>query len=162
MSLRIDGMQRLLKKLKTMGGNVDEALKQGIMAGCLLVERDAKLNVKTNTGALRESINHEVVSNKKSIVGIIGTNFKYAPYIELGTGPVGASNPPEIAIKKNIQYRSTPWVYFSEEKQSFFTTSGQAGVPYLYPALTNNSTEINRLVAEAVKRALEKLGGNNG
>lgn len=159
MGIKIDGMQSLLKKLKAMGGDVDAALKQGILAGSLLVERDAKLNVKTNTGALRESINHEVVTDEKSIVGIIGTNFKYAPYIELGTGPVGEANKPQIAAKKNVTYRSTPWVYFSEEKQSFFTTSGQAGVPYLYPALANNREQIKLLVAEAVYRAFKDLGG---
>ena len=159
MGLKILGMDKLLKKLEELNGDVNEALKQGINAGCLVVERDAKLNVKTNTGALRESINHEVVTGEKSIVGTIGTNFKYAPYIELGTGPVGAANPPEIAAKKKIQYRDTPWVYFSEEKQSFFTTSGQAGMPYLYPALANNKEQIKLLVIEAVHRAITRLGG---
>lgn len=159
MGIKVTGMENLLKKLNALGGNVNEALKQGIQAGCLVVERDAKLNVKTNTGALRESINHEVTTGEKSIVGVIGTNFKYAPYIELGTGPVGAANPPEIATKKKIQYRDTPWVYFSEEKQSFFTTSGQAGSPYLYPALVNNQEQIKLLVVEAVHRAITRLGG---
>lgn len=159
MGIKVNGMENLLKKLNALGGNVNEALKQGISAGCLLVEKDAKLNVKSNTGALRESINHEVIVNKESVVGIIGTNFKYAPYIELGTGPVGAANKPEIAAKKKIQYRDTPWVYFSEEKQSFFTTKGQAGMPYMYPALINNQEQIKYLVAEAIQRAIMKLGG---
>ena len=56
MGVKIDGMEKLLKKLSSLGGNVNEALRQGISAGCLVVEKDAKLNVKTNTGALRESI----------------------------------------------------------------------------------------------------------
>lgn len=159
MGVKVDGMQSLLKKLNSLGGDTTEALRQGIIAGCLVVERDAKLNVKTNTGALRESINHEVMADEKSVIGVVGTNFKYAPYIELGTGPVGAANPPEIATKKKVKYRGTPWVYYSEEKQSFFTTSGQAGSPYLYPALVNNREQIKLLVVEAVHRAIVRLGG---
>ena len=96
---------------------------------------------------------------EKSIVGTIGTNFKYAPYVELGTGPVGEANKPEIAAKKNITYRNTPWVYYSEEMQSFFTTSGQPGIPFMYPALINNQEQIKLIVQEAVKRALNNLGG---
>lgn len=159
MSVKIEGLESLLNKLKQMKGSVDEALKQGISAGCLLVVKDAKLNVKTSTDALRESINHEVSVGEKSIVGTIGTNFKYAPYVELGTGPVGEANKPEIAAKKNITYRNTPWVYYSEEMQSFFTTSGQPGIPFMYPALINNQEQIKLIVQEAVKRALNNLGG---
>lgn len=159
MGLKVDGLDKLLKKLEALNGDVNEALKQGILAGSLLVEKDAKLNVKTSTGVLRESINHEIVTGEKSIVGTIGTNLKYAPYVELGTGPVGEANKPEVASKKNITYRNTPWVYYSEEMQSFFTTSGQAGKPYLYPALTNNAEEINKLVKDAVMNAIRKTGG---
>lgn len=159
MGIKIEGLDSLLKKLNALKGNVEEALKQGILAGSLLVEKDAKLNVKTSTGVLRESINHEVINDKKSIVGIIGTNIKYAPYVELGTGPVGQANQPEIAAKKNVKYRDTPWVYYSEEMQSFFTTSGQAGIPFLYPALTQNQEQIKKIVSEAVRRAILKSGG---
>lgn len=159
MGLKVIGLEKLLKKLELMNGNVNEALKQGILAGSLLVEKEAKLNVKTSTGVLRESINHELIEGEKSIIGIIGTNVKYAPYIELGTGPIGEANKPEIAGKKNISYRDTPWVYFSEEKQSFFTTSGQAGKPYLYPALANNKEQIKKLMSEAVTKAIKEAGG---
>lgn len=151
-------IDRLLKKFKDIGGNVNDILKQGISAGCLLVERDAKLNVKTSTGVLRESINHELEVNDDKVVGVIGTNVKYAPYVELGTGPVGQANQPDIAAKLNIKYRDSQWVYFSEEMQQFFTTKGQAGQPYLYPALTQNKQQIKEVIALAVKKAIEKMG----
>lgn len=159
MGLKIEGLDSLVKKLNALKANVENALKQGIIDASLLVEKDAKLNVKTSTGILRESINHEIITDKKSIVGIIGTNLKYAPYVELGTGPIGEANKPDIAAKMNIQYRGTPWVYYSEEMDSFFTTKGQAGIPFLYPALKNNQEQIKQLVAEAVKRAINKVGG---
>lgn len=157
MGVEVKGLQELINKLKNMGGDVNEALKQGITNGCLLIEKDAKLNVKSSTGALRESITHEVNVGEKQITGIVGTNVSYAPYVELGTGPVGEASKPEVATKLGIAYRSTPWVYFSEEMQQFFTTKGQAGMPYLYPALVNNKAEIKKLVALAVQKAIENL-----
>lgn len=157
MGLEIKGLQQLINKLKNMGGDVNEALKQGIISGCLLIEKDAKLNVKSSTGALRESITHEVDVGEKQITGVVGTNVSYAPYVELGTGPVGAAAKPEVATKLGVSYRSTPWVYYSEEMQQFFTTKGQAGMPYLYPALINNKEEIKKLVSLAVQKAIENL-----
>ena len=53
--LTVKKSDSLIKKLKALGDKATNALKQGIMAGCLLVERDAKLNVKSNTGALRDT-----------------------------------------------------------------------------------------------------------
>lgn len=162
MGVKVGGSDSLIKKLKALGNKATDALKQGIMAGCLLVERDAKLNVKSNTGALRESITHQVFVSDKEVKGVIGSNFKYAPFIEFGTGPIGAAAKPAIAEKLNITYTNEPWVYYSDSKEQFFTTSGQPGVPYLYPALENNKEEIKEMIARAVERVFKEMGGKNG
>jgi len=58
---------------------------QHVQKICYLVERGAKMIVPVDTGQLRRSITTEVEINDKNIVGRVGTNVKYAPYVELGT-----------------------------------------------------------------------------
>lgn len=63
-----------------------DAMKQA----ALLVEGDAKRLAPVDTGHLRASITSEVRvggSQGKDVIGVIGSNVKYAPYMELGTKP---------------------------------------------------------------------------
>lgn len=56
----------------------------------LLVERDARILAPVDTGHLRASITSEVRvsgASGKDVVGVVGSNVKYAPYMELGTKP---------------------------------------------------------------------------
>ena len=53
----------------------------------LYVQRDAKIYAPVDTGRLRASITPSVRSAADGIQGVIGSNVKYAPYMELGTKP---------------------------------------------------------------------------
>jgi HK97 gp10 family phage protein len=48
------------------------------------VERWAKRNAPVDTGRLRSSIGGEVKTLAGEVVGIVGTNVKYAPFVEEG------------------------------------------------------------------------------
>jgi HK97 gp10 family phage protein len=50
------------------------------------VEGQAKLLCTVDTGNLRASINHKVRTKGNEVIGKVGTNVEYAPYIEFGTG----------------------------------------------------------------------------
>lgn len=52
---------------------------------CLRIENMAKTLCPVDTGRLRASITHEVGKEGNELVGRIGTNVEYAPYVELGT-----------------------------------------------------------------------------
>ena len=57
----------------------------------LLLVRDAKIKSPVDTGRLRSSITGEVttirtLAGNNQLRGIAGTNVKYAPYMEFGTG----------------------------------------------------------------------------
>ena len=68
----------------------DEAINRALMAIGLQVENYARNNAPVDTGALRNSITSEVLSNEHAV--IIGSNIDYAPYQELGTSRMGACN----------------------------------------------------------------------
>lgn len=56
----------------------------------LMLVRDAKIKSPVDTGRLRSSITGEVFTERKFtgniLKGVAGTNVKYAPYMEFGTG----------------------------------------------------------------------------
>lgn len=68
---------------------------------CLIVERQAKQDCPVDQGFLRASITHEVELSTRELVGRIGSNLEYAPYVHNGTGI--------YAVDGNG--RKTPWKF---------------------------------------------------
>ncbi|MFA5714363.1 MAG: HK97-gp10 family putative phage morphogenesis protein [Candidatus Paceibacterota bacterium] len=62
-----------------------EPILNAMRDSTLLVTRNAKINAPVDTGRLRASITPSVASMKETVTGIVGSNVKYAPYVELGT-----------------------------------------------------------------------------
>lgn len=54
------------------------------------VERGAKRICPVDTGRLRSSITHSLEQDSAGLVGVVGTDVEYAPYVELGTSRAGA------------------------------------------------------------------------
>lgn len=79
---------------------------------------------KTGTGALRNSITHQVVEDEQAVY--IGSDQSYAVYLELGTGKYYPGG------------RKTPWVY-QDAKGNWHLTHGQRAQPYLKPAVADNA-----------------------
>lgn len=67
--------------LNSPGGDVGKALQQAVTR----VDRAAKMNCPVDTGRLRSSITNRVGVEGGGLVGIVGTNVEYAPYVEFGT-----------------------------------------------------------------------------
>ena len=49
------------------------------------VDRAAKQNAPVDTGRLRSSITWRLGRDSQGLLGIVGTNVQYAPYVEFGT-----------------------------------------------------------------------------
>lgn len=66
-------------------------MMEGMTRAALLVERDAKLKAPVDTGALRQSITHEIrvqgAGNGATVEGVVGSNKVYAAAVELGSKP---------------------------------------------------------------------------
>lgn len=102
----------------------------------LTAERYAKDLCPFDTGNLRNSITHQVVSGENSVY--IGSNSSYAAYVELGTG---------------IYYpggRKTPWVY-QDAKGNFHMTHGQRAKPYLKPSVADHAQQHKQIIETELK-----------
>jgi len=86
MSFRIQvaGLQEFVARASAAPDLIGQALEQGVQRAALLVEGRAKEKAPVRTGTLRRSITSVVLKEGNQVVGVIGTNVRYAPYVELG------------------------------------------------------------------------------
>lgn len=63
----------------------DSAVGKFVARKTIQVNRGAKHRAPVDTGRLRSSITWEIGQDGTTIVGRVGTNVHYAPYLELGT-----------------------------------------------------------------------------
>lgn len=102
----------------------------------LVAEGYAKQLCPVDTGNLRNSITHQVVSGEDAVY--IGTDNEYAAYVELGTG---------------IHYpggRQDPWVY-QDAKGQWHMTRGQRAQPYLKPAVADHAATYREIIESELK-----------
>lgn len=88
-----------VKSIENATMQIIQETRNNMEKACLIVERQAKQDCPVDMGTLRASISHEVDSDGKEIIGRIGSNLEYAPYVHNGTGI--------YAIDGNG--RKTPW-----------------------------------------------------
>lgn len=103
----------------------------------MVCEGYAKDLCPAKTGALRNSITHNLAESEKAVY--IGSNLEYAPYVELGTGKYYKGG------------RRTKWRY-QDDEGNWHTTEGQEPQPYLKPAAADHLDEYR----EIIKSTLEK------
>lgn len=156
--MRIRGLEQLLTKLETLGGNIEDTMRKSIDDCTTFVKDEARLRCPVDTGDLRQSILSETSVNGGKITGTVYTNMEYAPYIEFGTGSTGEeSNYPAKGI--NLSYRQDSWSYYSEKLERWVTSNGIPAQPYLYPSLHDNKEQIIEKINNDVKKEIRRLGG---
>lgn len=105
---------------------------------CMLVESDAKRGCPVDMGQLRASIKTDVDVSGTQIIGRIGSNLDYAPYVHQGTGI--------YAVDGNG--RKTPWGYTVKagKHKGFHWTVGQRPQPFLKNAVIKNKDNIPKIL----------------
>ncbi len=73
---------------------------EGMRDATLLVTRDAKRFAPVDIGRLQANIAPEVRTQGKEVIGVVGSNVKYAPYQELGWTTRGGT---KISGKRYLQ-----------------------------------------------------------
>lgn len=120
---------------------LQDAVYKGVTKASEIVESSAKVNAPVDTGALGQSINHQVDGRgTNTITGSIGTNSEYAWFVEKGTG----------LFAENGNGRKTPWT-FQMANGEWVTTSGQAPQPFLEPAFKDNKSNIEKAIQDEVR-----------
>jgi len=99
------------------------------------VESYAKGLVPVDTGALRNSITHQVNDERVTI----GSAVHYAPYVELGTGK-DYSPPPE-------------WITNNAERGAGISSRSVKPRPYLRPAVEEHVTEYENIIKNELHNA---------
>jgi HK97 gp10 family phage protein len=86
LSLEIQGLKETQSALeKATAALTGPPMLAGMRRATLLVQGSAKRKSPVDTGRLRASITPEVQTRADGVVGIVGSNVKYAPFVELGT-----------------------------------------------------------------------------
>ena len=130
MAVVIKGLDSLMAKLSSLGGDVKAALGKAVEQTVRVAIGDAQANIHNRTGMLSQSIVHgsgvEYLGDR--IEGTVGTSAFYADYVERGTKNEfgGVRNPP---------------------------------YPYLMPALNANKSTFKFLAGNELQKAIRKAGG---
>lgn len=115
-------------------------LKQNMRKACLVVENDAKRNCPVDNGHLRASIASEVQITSNTIMGVIGSNVDYAPYVHQGTGIYAIDG----------DGRPTPWRYKDPITGDWVVTIGQKPNPFLKKAAERNKDIVSVILSEGL------------
>jgi len=110
---------------------MDKNRARALEAVGIFIEGEAITRCTVKTGNLKGSINHKVIDDNTVV---IGTNVKYAIYVEKGTGKYAEGG----------KGRQTPWT-FVDDSGKFWITAGQKPQPFLTPAAENNANKITDL-----------------
>ena len=127
--VKIEGIKKLQSQLKDYVKKSSKKTMQAMLDTGYEIHKEAVKNITKNgsvdTGRLRNSI--AVEGDKKKMEVRIGTNVKYSPYVEFGTGKYA----------ENGKGRKTPWVYYYERIEKFVRTEGMRPKPFLRPAFVS-------------------------
>lgn len=63
---------------------------KALVRSTVRIEANAKRMCPVDTGRLRASIGRALDRDGRGLVGVVGTDVDYAPYVELGTSRAGA------------------------------------------------------------------------
>lgn len=86
--IEVNGLLQTQRQLERTAANLHGTpVLNAFREATLILQRDAKINSPVDTGRLRASITPEVQSLGEDILGIVGSNVVYAPFMELGTRP---------------------------------------------------------------------------
>lgn len=89
MKLSIETAGNGLVYIEKVKARVTPYLIQKMHKAVALVEGAAKDLAPVDTGRLRSSIRGKVEERPEGVIGRVGTNVNYAPFVEYGTGLIG-------------------------------------------------------------------------
>jgi HK97 gp10 family phage protein len=152
------GVEEVEAKLKQVaddlgGGPMVDAMKNA----SLIVMRDARKLSPVDTGRLRASIAPDVRREGKSVMGVVGSNVKYAPFQELGTGTQagrGRHWPPAEALETWARRHGFASGFIVA--RAIGLRGGLKAKRFLQRAVEQNKDKIVKLVDNAVKKIVDK------
>lgn len=154
MTLKIEGVERLLEKVKPPSF-IHKEISLGLYQSGLAVQREAQLKVPVDTSRLRDSIVTKL-DNAKPLPrwAQVGTNVFYGPYVEFGTGIYGPKKRPIRPTTK----KALAWKSKSGETIIRSSVKGMRPRPYMIPALKLARGRIGQIWQETMGRIEQQWG----
>jgi len=152
------GIDKTQKKLNQVSdGLTGTPMVVGMRKATLIVTRDAKRNAPVDRGAMRASITPQVVTTATEVMGIVGSNKKYAPMQELGTRPF---TPPWTPIfewaKRKLKGDIKGAGALAAAVRASIAAHGIKAKRFLQNALEDNAEKIFKLLGDIVNKIIEK------
>ena len=134
-----DHSDKFIKKLGDEAEAALEAIGNQAVSHAKQNLQEATPKPRIDTGALRNSINHEVKMGENAVY--IGTNQSYAIYNELGTG----------IYAEGGGGRKTPWFYVDAKGEGHYT-HGMKAIHFIKNACANHVEEFKAIATKFLKR----------
>jgi hypothetical protein len=154
-TLRLEGADRLAATLARSPRVVAAEEARAMTASLLLIEGDARRNVRHDTRQLMNSITHRQRERGQTLIGEVGPSLRYGLYVERGSRP---HFPPVAALVGWARRHGvSPYAV-----QRAVGRRGTRARPFLAPAFAKNADRIGRLFAAAGARITAMLAVQSG
>ena len=126
------------KSVDNATDQIIQDMKEKMDRSCLVVEGEARKNCPVDQGPLKASITSETETTEEEVIGRVGSNLEYAPYVHNGTG----------IYAKDGNGRKTPWGYEVKtgRYKGFHWTYGQKPQPFLENAKLTKKNEVEKIL----------------
>jgi HK97 gp10 family phage protein len=148
--LEVRGLKKTQKRMEETARDLTgKPMMNAMRQATLIVQRDAKKFAPVDTGRLRASITPDVRVMTNTVEGVVGSNVKYAPYMELGTRPHW---PPISALEVWARRHGIEAFLVARA----IAQRGTRPRRFLQKAFEKNVNRIERLLGNVVAKIVEK------
>lgn len=165
----IDGIDELLARINKLE---HISMLRPVGKAISFVQEQAKAGCLSASGELRESIFVAIKQQETNVTGTCYSNKKYAPYVELGTGPKGQEQHESISPNITVSYSQSPWwihesqidkelaekyhwFFIDTEDGRFYQCTGQPARPFMYPALKDHEDDVTEIIYNDIREQLK-------
>ena len=140
--ITVEGLDEMAEALGATLAEVLPAAAVGVGKAAKLVAKDARKLVPVDTGDLRKRTRARTPKiDGDTVEAKVVANTEYALYVEMGTGIRGADSDLPAGMPKPTYTPDWP---------------GQRAQPYMYPAYKANEKKAKQIIADEIRKAVEK------
>jgi HK97 gp10 family phage protein len=150
---RVEGADKLAHGLGSAGASLAGEVKTAMTAGLLLIEGDARRNVKQDTRRLQGSITSRITGSGAALTGEVGPSARYGIFVEYGRKP--GKMPPLQAV--------AGWAHRHGVHPFLVARAiGRRGIPpapFMAPAFERNKAKIEQLFSQLGVKVISRIVG---
>jgi len=144
-TFRVEGLDRVRRKLRGAGPVLRAEVGKAMAQSLLTIEGAVKERTPVDTGTLRRSIHSEI---RSELHGEVGTDLRYAPYVEVGTRPHWVPGWAIAGWRRRHGMRPGAAMFVSGKAHRMFEEGLKA-----------TAGKVRRFFNQAIARATDKLNG---